>query len=232
MLCLSPFSPPGPEEERAEQHVGPFPPAPPSSSSRRGRRRLPLAGRSHARAGILPHPQTGETHQEETLKGAEGKELSGLEAAELIRLVIYGVLCTVTPSPCDLVTVVFLPPRKDLSKVLALSLAGVKIRTLPAPRGGGNKRHLEGSSYRNDLGGFGHCLAVILLVWQLLAWLSSCCSTEGFCLSSVLLLTPCCRALPLIHYLLWGGGNQPQTITATTKTPTLLTAGIWHLQLP
>lgn len=94
------FAPPGAEEERAEQHVGPFPPAPPGSSPGRGRRRLPLAGRPHARAGIFPHPQTGETHQKEALRGAEGKKLaflSGLAAAELVRLVIYSVLLGHTP---------------------------------------------------------------------------------------------------------------------------------------
>lgn len=71
----------------------------------------------------------------------------GPAAAELVRLVIYGALlkhpCAVAPNPCDPLTIVpcdVFRPRKDLSKVFALSLAGVKPRrTLPGPRDAGNR---------------------------------------------------------------------------------------------
>lgn len=118
VLCSS-----GPEEERAEQHVGPFPPAPPFSSPRRRRLRLAVAERSHARAGILPHPQTGEAHQEETLREHGGAPCLGAAGREGEQSCSGCGLhpCAVPPGPCGLSAIArrdAFGPRRNLTKVL------------------------------------------------------------------------------------------------------------------
>lgn len=65
----------GPEEERAKQHAGPLPPAPPGTALWSREQRLPLTERSHARAGVLSDTETGEAHQKKTLSPQEKRLL-------------------------------------------------------------------------------------------------------------------------------------------------------------
>lgn len=69
------FAPTGPEAERAEQHAGSVPPAPARSPVGHREHRLPLAERTHARAGVLADTETGETHQKKTLSEQKGTPL-------------------------------------------------------------------------------------------------------------------------------------------------------------
>lgn len=73
-LMLGPvfFLCPGSEAQRAEQHAGALQAAATHPALRKRRRPLPVLQRPHPRAGVLPHPQAGEAHQEEAVIRREG----------------------------------------------------------------------------------------------------------------------------------------------------------------
>lgn len=60
---------PGSEAQRAEQHAGALQAEVTHPALRKRRRPLPVLQRPHPWAGVLPHPQAGEAHQEEAVIG-------------------------------------------------------------------------------------------------------------------------------------------------------------------